>query len=66
MASVVLVKFKIHFLGIPIMAQEVTHPTSICEDEGSMPGLTQWVKDQMLLYLAQILCCHGCGVGWQL
>ena len=26
----------------------VTNPTSIYEDTGSIPGLTQWVQDQVL------------------
>ena len=48
-----------------------TNLTSNHEDTGSLPSLTQWVKDRMLL-LALVWVpdtawfWHGCGVGWQL
>ena len=35
-------------LGVPIVAQRVTNPTSNHEDLGLIPGLIQWVKDPAL------------------
>ena len=60
-------------LGVPIVAQLVKNLSSIQEDAGLIPGLNQWVKDQVLpqvmVWAADsvwIPCCCGCVVGWQL
>ena len=34
--------------GVPIMAQQITNPTSIHKDMGLIPGLAQRVKDLAL------------------
>ena len=43
-------------LGVPVVAQQVTKLTSIHEDEGLIPGLTQKVKG---------LACHELWCRWQ-
>ena len=35
-------------LGVPVLAEQVTNPTSIQEDVVLTPGLTQWIKDPAL------------------
>ena len=40
--------FKNCNLGVPVVAQGVKNPTSIHEDAGSIPDLTQWVKDSAM------------------
>ena len=54
------------------MAQQVKSPTSLHENGGSIPGLTQWVKDPVLLQAVVVVdeagnwCGCGCGAGQQL
>ena len=40
---------KVKRLGVPVVAQQLTNPTSIHEDMGLIPDLNQWVGDLALL-----------------
>ena len=51
------------------MVQRVKNPTSIHKDVGLIPGLTEQVKDPVLLQaaaqvVAWIWHCCGYGIGW--
>ena len=39
---------RMSFLRVPIVAQQVKNLTGIHEDVGSIPGLIQWVKEEVL------------------
>ena len=41
------------------MSQRVKNLTSVCEDEGLIPGLTQWVKGSSIAVSCGVVCRCG-------
>ena len=52
-------------MGFAVVAERVTVPTSILEDVGSIPGLTQWVKGSGIAVNWDIGCRCGSVLVWQ-
>ena len=57
----------------PVLAQQVKNMTSIYEDAGLISGFVHWVKGSGIAVSygvgcrhAQVWCCCGSGIGWQL
>ena len=48
MVEVIPLSSLSYILGVTVVAQQLTNPTSIQEDTSSIPGLTQWVKAPVL------------------
>ena len=58
--SIKTLKSRFSGRGVPIVGHGVKKPTSIQENAGSIPGLSQRVKDSDLTPSLGRAMCHGC------
>ena len=53
-----------HCFGSSCCGSVITNPSSIHEDVGSIPGLTQWIKGSGVVVSCGVGCRHGSDPAW--